>query len=55
MNPSNGIMASADESGMIKIWNEHKYFIREIQFPEPVLSLCFVDNRGDLLVGHGQA
>ena len=54
ISPSNGIMASADQTGLIKIWNNQKSLIREIQFPDAIFSLIFVDHRGDLMIGHGE-
>lgn len=50
---SSGNLVSADNTGLIKIWNAHKQLIREIQFPEPANSLCFIDYREDLMIGHG--
>ena len=50
---SNNIIVTADDSGLIKIWTENKQLIREILFPEPPNSLCFIDSRGDLMIGHG--
>lgn len=37
------------------MWSPHKQLIREINFPEAVNTLGFIDARGDLLLGHGTA
>ena len=44
------ITSSAD--GYVKVWNIKKELIREIKFPEPVYSVSFLNEEGDLLVGH---
>ncbi|KAJ3414229.1 hypothetical protein HDV05_006846 [Chytridiales sp. JEL 0842] len=47
-----GIFASSSEDGTVKIWDgSDNSLIREIQFNEPLRTLCFCNNRGDLLVG----
>ena len=50
--PNSGVIASADSTGLIKIWSAQKMLIREIQFPEPVNSLWFISAQGDLMIGH---
>ena len=52
ISQSSGYIASADSTGLIKIWNRFKQLIREIQFPCEILSLTFIDHRGDLMIGH---
>jgi hypothetical protein len=39
---------------VIRLWTEHKKFLREIQFPDRVDGACFVSKSGDLVVAHGQ-
>jgi hypothetical protein len=34
------------------VWNEKKDLIREIKFNEPVVSARFINDDGDILVGH---
>lgn len=41
------------EDGFVKIWSEDKELIREIKFPETILSVCFLNSKCDALVGHG--
>lgn len=36
----------------MKVWNIKKELIREIKFPEPVYSVSFLNEQGDILVGH---
>ena len=49
---NNGFMASADNTGLIKIWTNQKMLLREIQFPEPINALRFISSAGDLMIGH---
>ena len=46
------LIASGDRGGLIKIWNYRRTLVREIQFTEPIAALCFLNTRGDLVVGH---
>lgn len=46
------LLVTSDASGMIRIWNINKKFLREILFPHPVDSVCFLNTKGDLLVSH---
>ncbi|KAJ3300052.1 hypothetical protein HDU76_006168, partial [Blyttiomyces sp. JEL0837] len=47
-----GLFASSSEDGTIKIWDTvESSLVREIQFNEPIYSVCFCNHRGDLLVG----
>ena len=36
----------------MRIWNLDKKFLREIQFPTPIDSACFLNSNGDLLISH---
>lgn len=47
-----GIFASGAKDGLVKVWNIKKELLREIKFPEPITSVCFLNSDGDLLVGH---
>lgn len=47
------MFATGDKEGLIKIWNLKKEIVREIKFTEPITAVCFLNNVGDLLVGHG--
>ncbi|KAJ3120366.1 hypothetical protein HK098_004661 [Nowakowskiella sp. JEL0407] len=45
------IFATASEDGTVKIWDGiENSMIRELQFGASIYSLCFANNRGDLLV-----
>lgn len=53
------LIATSCEGGQIKIWSTNnvrgygdKQLIREINFPSKVDSVCFLNEQGDLLVGH---
>ncbi|RKP20667.1 hypothetical protein ROZALSC1DRAFT_27866, partial [Rozella allomycis CSF55] len=37
--------------GLVKLWDNDNTLIREIQFSEPVYSVCFANEKADLLVG----
>ena len=43
---------TADQDGSIKVWNRAKKFLREIQLPTRVDSVCFLNSGGDVLVSH---
>ena len=45
------VFASGGVDGIVKIWDQHSSLIREIQFNEPIQSLCFANEKGDLLIG----
>lgn len=51
-NPYRGLLVTADVGGVIRIWNKDKRFLREMQFPHQVDSVCFFDQNCDLLVSH---
>jgi hypothetical protein len=38
---------------LVKVWNFKKELIREIIFTEPLKSVLFSNQRGDLIVVHG--
>ena len=46
------LIVTSDESGIIRLWNLDKKFMREIQFPTPIDSVCFMNANGDILVSH---
>jgi WD40 repeat protein len=48
------LIVTSDTSGSIKIWSLEKRFMREIQFPHPIDSVCFLNEKGDILVSHVQ-
>ena len=37
------LIVTSDSSGTIKIWSLEKRFLREIQFPHPIDSVCFLN------------
>ena len=52
--PHDGMIAAADSTGLIKIWSSEKVLIREIQFPETINALRFINRKGDLMIGHSK-
>lgn len=48
------LLVTADINGTIRIWNRDKKFLREIQFPDHIDSVCFLNDKGDLLVSHSK-
>ena len=40
------------KDGLVKVWNIKKELLREIKFPEPITSVCFLNSKADILVGH---
>ncbi|KAJ3070130.1 WD repeat-containing protein 87 [Podochytrium sp. JEL0797] len=45
------LFATSSEDGTVKIWDaETNSLIREIQFNEPVTSVCFCNDKSDLLI-----
>jgi len=53
------LVATSCEGGQVKVWSTQnvrglgdKQLLREINFPNRVDSLCFINEAGDLLVGH---
>lgn len=51
-NISLQLLVTSDIKGAIRIWNRDKKFIREIQLPTSVESVCFLNKQGDLLISH---
>jgi hypothetical protein len=47
-----GIFVTGARDGLVKVWNIRKELVREIKFPEPITSVCFLNSKGDILVGH---
>ena len=47
-----GLFVTGGRDGLVKIWNIKKELIREIKFPEPITSVCFLNSAADILVGH---
>lgn len=47
-----GLFVTGAKDGLVKVWNIKKELIREIKFPEPITSVCFLNHNADLLVGH---
>jgi len=43
---------TSDVKGAIRVWNRDKKFLREIQLPTSVESVCFLNKNGDLLISH---
>lgn len=52
MLQSRGLFVTGGQDCLIKVWNMRKEMIREIKFPEPITSVCFLNPQGDILVGH---
>jgi WD40 repeat protein len=50
--PKKNLFITSSADGYVKIWNIKKELIREIKFPEAVYSVSFLNDKGDLLVGH---
>jgi len=48
-----GLFVTGGEDGYTKIWANDKSLIREICFPEPINTTCFLNPQWDVLVGHG--
>ena len=45
------IFATSASDGFLKLWSNGGRLIRELQFDATLRSVCFCDDRGDLLVG----
>lgn len=52
MLPELGLFVTGAKDGLVKVWNIKKELIREIKFPEPITSVCFLNSKADILVGH---
>ena len=50
--PQQGLYVSGDHDGLVKVWNSKKQLIREVKFVEPVNSVSFLNQKGDIIVGH---
>lgn len=50
--PNKNLFITSSKDGYVKVWNIKKELLREIKFPEPVYSVSFLNEQGDLLVGH---
>lgn len=37
------LLVTCDTNGMIRLWNSDKKFLREIQLPTPIDSICFLN------------
>ena len=37
------LVVSADQDGLIKVWNFMKELVREIKFTEPISAVCFLN------------
>lgn len=46
------MLVTCDVNGNIRLWSADKKFLREIQFPNPIDSVIFLNQAGDLLVSH---
>ena len=46
------LLVTADINGTVRIWTKEKKFLREIQLPNPIQSVCFLNNEGDILISH---
>ena len=53
-NSKLGLVASCDQIGTVRVWTDDKKFLRDIEFPHPVDSVCFYNAEGDILVSHEQ-
>ncbi len=52
MLPEKGLILSACGDGFVKVWNQKKEMIREIQFNQPIVSAVFLNSDADIIVGH---
>jgi WD40 repeat protein len=50
--PESRLFVTGGKDGCVKIRNIKKELVREIKFPEPIISVCFLNSKGDILVGH---
>ncbi|GFO02901.1 WD repeat-containing protein 87 [Plakobranchus ocellatus] len=51
MCPMINIFVTCGTDGYVKIWDTNNQLIREMAFGQTVHSVCFANNRGDLLIG----
>lgn len=47
-----GMIVTGDKDGLVKIWNSKKQLIREIKFVGKINSVAFLNQDGDIIVGH---
>ena len=47
-----GMIVTGDKDGLVKIWNSKKQLIREIKFVGKINSVAFLNEQGDIIVGH---
>lgn len=38
-----GLFVTGGKDGCVKVWNIKKELVREIKFPEPITSVCFLN------------
>lgn len=50
--PLSGLFVSGSRDCTAKVWNARRQLLREIKFPEQVLGVTFLNENGDILVGH---
>lgn len=50
--PSKNIYITGSNDKHIKVWTATKALIRSISFPDIINSVSFLNNNGDLIVGH---
>lgn len=53
-SPQLKIFVTSDGKGVLRVWNKDKKFLREINFPTAIDSVCFLNSRGDLIVSHAK-
>ena len=47
-----GMIVTGDKDGLVKIWNSKKQLIREIKFVGEINSVAFLNDKGDIIIGH---
>lgn len=52
MLPKRGLFVTASREGIIKVWNMQKELLREIAFSGAIKSVCFINAKADIAVGH---
>jgi len=51
-HPVLGLYVSVGLDRYVRIFNLKKEMLKEIKFPQPVNAVCFLNTRGDIIVGH---
>jgi hypothetical protein len=51
-HPVLGLYVSGGLDRYVRIFNLKKELLKEIKFPQPVTAVCFLNARGDVIVGH---